>query len=194
MAANTKPEATAFVGRDTNTLLVPGGEQHGSDWRHWFKNPIAVRYGNTVTPLIDGAASFANMYQALKTANDVSHFIYMLNWHLNLDLILSGTLDSKLENVLRDAVNKGVEVRAMLWNDMYKGAGLLIPGFLGGNGWNTAQVGRMNDKNNIPPTAHGDAIAILDDNTLDWGSHHQKILIIFGQFARKLNNFKIFVF
>ena len=181
MAANTKPEATAFVGRDTNTLLVPGGEQHGSDWRHWFKNPIAVRYGNTVTPLIDGAASFANMYQALKTANDVSHFIYMLNWHLNLDLILSGTLDSKLENVLRDAVNKGVEVRAMLWNDMYKGAGLLIPGFLGGNGWNTAQVGRMNDKNNIPPTAHGDAIAILDDNTLDWGSHHQKILIIFGE-------------
>lgn len=161
----------------TNTLEVPC-DPRDPDSGRWFDtssgmNP--VRPGNHVLALVEGSEAFAAMVIAIETANSASHYIYMLNWWAELDFELSpahtltgGAASTKLIDLLSNAVSKGVQVRAMFWDQL--------------GSQNSTEVKRINGLSfpgtPAPPGANGGAI--LDNNTLNLGSHHQKILIVQG--------------
>jgi phosphatidylserine/phosphatidylglycerophosphate/cardiolipin synthase-like enzyme len=142
-----------------NTLEVPC-DPHDGNWQRWFNTDPEmqpVRHGNKVVGLIDGPETFVDMVSAIKTASSKEHYIYMLNWFvdLNFDLITS----TKLIDLLTDADKRGVQIRGMFWDQ----AGTQ----------NTAEVKQVNGLTN--------GAAILDNNTLNFGSHHQKVLIVKGE-------------
>lgn len=167
MAAN--PEIGAEVCTDEmNTLMVP------PDYSRWFDTgtPMQpVRSNNNVTALVDGDETFRSMVAAMLTATSSQHYIYLLNWWVDLDFQLPGS--TSLYTQLRNAVvNRGVQVRAMLWDQANPPT------------QNSGEVVRINAiPNSTAPggsTITGSAAAILDNNTLNIGSHHQKILVVKG--------------
>jgi len=160
------------------------------NWKRWFrtdKGMQPVRDGNNVIGLIDGNATFESMVDAIETATGSDHYIYMLNWWMELDLELvpkgkpkGGSTDTQLINLLTNAVSNGVQVRAMIWDDATNPETSI-------SNWNTPQVDRINgipDNKILDATGtsiiFANAAAILDNNTLNLGSHHQKILIVKG--------------
>jgi phosphatidylserine/phosphatidylglycerophosphate/cardiolipin synthase-like enzyme len=161
----------------TNTIEVPC-DPRDPDSARWFdtgQGMQPVRAGNHVLALVEGFEAFAAMVLAIETANSTSHYIYMLNWWVELDFELSpghtltgGAASTKLIDLLSNAVSKGVQVRAMFWDQPKT--------------QNTSEVNRVNaltvSTTPAPPGANG--AAILDNNTLNLGSHHQKILIVQG--------------
>lgn len=135
-------------------LNCPPWFDRGQDDRGVEMPPI--RPGNKVTILIDGVETFRAMVDAIRTANNNDHYIYMLNWFMDLDFeLVPGT---RLGDLLSSAVRSNVQVRAMLWDQFGR--------------QNSAEVRRINSLSN--------GGAILDNNTLNFGSHHQKILIVKG--------------
>ena len=132
--------------------------------------------GNRVQPLVDGAETFRAMAAAMRTATGRGHFIYLLGWWLDDDLPLVAPYpptpgsslppvapdpNSTASALLAQASGRGVQVRAMLWDQS-------------GSRKNTAEVARIN---RLPGAA-----AILDNHQLSYmlGSHHQKVLIVKG--------------
>jgi phosphatidylserine/phosphatidylglycerophosphate/cardiolipin synthase-like enzyme len=161
------------------TLSRPAKGLHKArtnEWQYWFNRGRAmlpVREGNRVAALVDGVESFADMYDAMVTATNRNHYIYILNWWLDLDVRLlshegtdrvrrltgdDGQKDITLRNVLLKAAERGVQIRVMLWN----------------------QWGPKNSKEVSEINKWVNSGAILDNNTLNFGSHHQKILIVKG--------------
>jgi phosphatidylserine/phosphatidylglycerophosphate/cardiolipin synthase-like enzyme len=101
---------------------------------------------------VEGGAKFMGaLYQLSPSSPD---YVYALNWWMTDTFpVLNQT---RLWDLLNAASNRGVQVRAMLW-DQYKTQ-------------NTAEVDHIN--------AFPMGAAILDDRTLEYGSHHQKILVV----------------
>lgn len=145
-------------------------DPHDPDWQRWFdestemKN-VPVRHGNKIIGLIDGEKTFQSMVDAIETATGSEHYIYMLNWWVELDFELvpsykpkGNSSDTKLINLLS---NEDVQVRAMFWPQ-----------------WEPFKKNK-DEVDMINKLVNG--AAILDKNTLNFGSHHQKILIVKGE-------------
>jgi phosphatidylserine/phosphatidylglycerophosphate/cardiolipin synthase-like enzyme len=151
-----------------NTLMAP------PDYLRWFDTdpPMqSVRSNNSVTGLVDGDETFRSMVAAMDTAINDQHYMYLLNWLVDLDFEIPGTQPaSGLFTQLNNAVGRGVQVRTILWDMLAKK--------------NTSQVDRINAIPNAAvagsSTITGSAAAILDSNTLNLGLHHQKILVVKG--------------
>lgn len=121
--------------------------------------PCEVRSGNDVRELVDGEETFAEMVQAIRTATGPGHFIYLLNWWMSDDFpLIPDDPSTTMQALLKAASDAGVEVRAMLWDQL---------GFQ-----------NISAKNFINGLLNGSAI--LDNRTLYFGSHHQKILVVNG--------------
>jgi phosphatidylserine/phosphatidylglycerophosphate/cardiolipin synthase-like enzyme len=118
-----------------------------------------VRSGNQVDFFIDGPKTFEAMVRAIKTATGNQHYIYLLGWWLTdcFPLIPSDPT-STIAQLFANASRKGVQIRVILWD----------------------QFGRQNsaEVNRIKALPNGEAI--LDNDTLRFGSHHQKILVVSG--------------
>ena len=116
------------------TTLCPGNNEirvQVIDLDKWFvskqnslsKIPQFSR-GNIVEPLIDGAEMMAAVYDAFTGTNTWGHYIYIAVWQLNGDIKLLGTArsdsvlleDEKTNGVLLKAMEKNVEVKALLWD------------------------------------------------------------------------------
>lgn len=133
-----------------------------------------VRPGNQATALVDGAETYASYLDAIRTARNAGHFIYLLGWFLDLDLPLERSAGpaycagarnptiaaSTMRTLLTAASRAGVQVRVMLWDQ---------PG--------TQNSAEVNFVNRLDAGA-----AILDNNELShtFGSQHQKVLLVGG--------------
>jgi phosphatidylserine/phosphatidylglycerophosphate/cardiolipin synthase-like enzyme/subtilisin family serine protease len=115
-----------------------------------------VTSNNRVSYLIRGRSTFDAMMRAMRTANVPGHFIYLLGWWLGDDFPVSG--GPTIRQLFTNASRAGVQVRAMLWDQPLT--------------QNTPEVDHINALSN--------GAAILDNRTLNLGSHHQKILIVNG--------------
>ena len=170
-----------------NTVEVPC-DPRDPDFARWFdvgEGMQPIRQNNRVKFLIDGSDSFLAMASAIGTADSANHYIYMMNWYADLDVDLApasppksaGAVSNKLMDLLTNAVAKGVQVRALFWDQVWT--------------QNSSSVDRINRLDNAnQPGANGGAI--LDTNTLNFsfftsagpahcfGSHHQKVLIVRG--------------
>jgi uncharacterized repeat protein (TIGR03803 family) len=107
-----------------------------------------IWYGATT----EGGAKFMGaLYQLNPTSPD---HVYALNWWMTDSFpVLNQT---RLWDLLNAASHRGVQIRAMLW-DQYLTQ-------------NSAEVDHIN--------AFQMGAAILDDRTLEYGSHHQKVLVV----------------
>jgi phosphatidylserine/phosphatidylglycerophosphate/cardiolipin synthase-like enzyme/outer membrane protein OmpA-like peptidoglycan-associated protein len=128
-----------------------------------------VRAGNAARYLVNGKDTFAEMVRAIRTASAPGHYIYLLGWWLSLDFeLVERKVMTTMHALLRDASARGVQVRAMLW-DQWTPA--------------TQNEGEVREINGL---RHGAAIhdnrVLASTLTLDHkiGSHHQKVLVVSG--------------
>jgi phosphatidylserine/phosphatidylglycerophosphate/cardiolipin synthase-like enzyme len=118
-----------------------------------------IRPGNQVEFLINGSQTFKEMVRAIRTATQRGHYIYLLAWWLSDDFpLIHGDNSTTIRQLFSVATAQRVQIRAMLWDQ----CGVQ----------NTAEVKRINQLST--------GAAILDNNTLTWGSQHQKVLIVKG--------------
>jgi phosphatidylserine/phosphatidylglycerophosphate/cardiolipin synthase-like enzyme len=156
----------AYVQPNALTTFRFPGDPLRTDMERWFASGPGtqpIRAGNEVAYLIDGPETFAEMARVMETADDPSaHFIYVLGWSLFLDFPFASD-GSTAGTVLRRASNdRGVQVRALVWAGLHE---IIVQTDVA-----VAAINAM---------THGQAYA--DDRTLDYGSHHQKVVIVNGR-------------
>jgi phosphatidylserine/phosphatidylglycerophosphate/cardiolipin synthase-like enzyme len=119
--------------------------------------------GNIVEPLIDGAEMLEAVYDAFTGTNTSGHYIYIAVWMLTEGITLLGALTptSEVLDVITTAIGHGVEVKALLWDQV--------------NHKNSDEIKEINKKYG---KYRGEAI--LDNETLIPGSHHQKAIVVKG--------------
>jgi phosphatidylserine/phosphatidylglycerophosphate/cardiolipin synthase-like enzyme len=108
-----------------NSLRVPC-DTPPADPKRWFRDDLSVpgsswtrdvSEGNEVTYLIDGPQTFRAMVDAIETATDPGHFIYLLGWFLGDRFpLVRGDQGTTMEALLQRA-HRGVHVRALLWGN-----------------------------------------------------------------------------
>jgi hypothetical protein len=190
--------ASGPVSADLQRYFQPGDVAQG----------LTPRLAGTVaTPLIGGAAAFAQMRTDIASTTGASDFVYILSWHCNVDLQLvpgdptstppvPGDPTSTLHSLLTSCASRGVQVRAMLW------AGATLPllppplpppfppfspvelvawelarAYLSMKTNRTVNEPAVNFINGLLASGN-DAAAILDGSHLPAGSHHQKAIIV----------------
>ena len=116
-------------------------------------------------PLIDGPTTFTAMKEAIDTATDNTHFIYLLAWWCDpwVNLTDPGT---SLLDLFDAAGRKGVQIRVLLWN-----APAAVPGF--------PNHSRLHDAAETALNRIPNCFAQQDDAGLT-RSHHQKLLVVKG--------------
>jgi phosphatidylserine/phosphatidylglycerophosphate/cardiolipin synthase-like enzyme len=136
-----------------------------------------IRAGNDVMELIRGPQTFREMINIIQTASRPPHFIYLIGWTLFENFSLDGFTPSTQFTVMsmfRRAVMSNVQVRVLLNNSV----GNDIDGVAVCNRINALQ-GRP-PPNTIPEANTGNGGCIVDRKVLNFGCHHQKILIVYG--------------
>jgi phosphatidylserine/phosphatidylglycerophosphate/cardiolipin synthase-like enzyme len=141
--------------------------------RRWFVDgedsqgqPMGrITANNRVIHLIRGRSTFDAMLAALSTATAPGHFIFLLGWWLSDDFVFAGA--TTIRQLFTRASARGVAIRAMLWQQKSFG------GVVGFPTQNQAEVAHINA---LPTGA-----AILDNRLLNFGAHHQKVLIVNGE-------------
>ncbi|HEY8088967.1 MAG TPA: hypothetical protein VIF09_14005, partial [Polyangiaceae bacterium] len=146
-------------------LTMADAPSAGDEPRQWFAPNTAPRHrftaGNRVTAIRDGIDVFRHYVDAIRTVNRPGHRVCLAGWFLDDGFpLVPGDETTTFHAITTQAANAGAEVRALLWRGML--------------GQNSGEVGRIN----ALPGGHGGAV--LDDDTLDVGSHHQKFLIVEG--------------
>jgi phosphatidylserine/phosphatidylglycerophosphate/cardiolipin synthase-like enzyme/outer membrane protein OmpA-like peptidoglycan-associated protein len=129
-----------------------------------------IRTGNAVRHLVDaenpGApmlAGYNAMVEAIRSVRGGRAFIYLLGWICvdDFDMITCDPT-TKLQRLLETAAENGVQVRAVFWEAAFHMR------------TQRAQTQASADHINALP---GGA-AIIDGETLNLGSHHQKLLVV----------------
>jgi len=157
---------------DAQFAYTPPSYPPDQNFRNWFFTVMPqspLRDGNEVTAFIQGADTFKAMVDAIRTTKNAAHFIYLLGWDLQTDFeLIPGDTSSTIKELLTKASNDGVQVRAMLNSHQINPLGGTFTGF-----------------NNRPPVDFIDKLpngaAIQDGKYLNVGSHHQKVIVVYGE-------------
>jgi phosphatidylserine/phosphatidylglycerophosphate/cardiolipin synthase-like enzyme len=168
----------------------------GADLQRYFQpkddsQKLVTRLtGEDARAFVGADAALAAMRADIASATGGTDFIYLLNWHCNVDLeLVPGDPTSTLRNMLTAAVAGGVQVRAMFWAGTEPPHPPLVtllnpPSFVG------YELIRQFVMSHVPNRAMnttaaqfinglaGDAAAILDSRHRVFGSHHMKVLVI----------------
>ena len=90
------------------------GMQKLSRWHQVIKNTVPC----PAVPLLHGKETYRHMVDAIRTAVDSSHYIYILGWMLDVDFeMIPGDASSKLSVLLKEAAGKKVEIRVLIWDN-----------------------------------------------------------------------------
>lgn len=102
---------------NTYRLMNDGFRQSNDKWND--ASAGSVHSGNVVKYLVNGLEAFSAMADALKTATNGGHFIYLLNWYADINLVISG--QDRVSDLLSRAASAGVQVRAMFYRNILGG-------------------------------------------------------------------------
>jgi phosphatidylserine/phosphatidylglycerophosphate/cardiolipin synthase-like enzyme len=136
----------------------------------WFPASSAPSNGNQVVAYLHGSCAFSDMADALLTAFAPEHRIYIAGWSTNKDVVLKAGTSTSLEGYLK---NTRAQVRGMFYDGKIGISPLLsvkAPGVE--NKWIVDAI------NYLP---HG--AAVIDGKLPPLGIHHQKLLVVQGQFG-----------
>jgi phosphatidylserine/phosphatidylglycerophosphate/cardiolipin synthase-like enzyme len=141
--------------------LVAWGPGAAAYWRNQLRFGLA---GNTVEPLIDGPAAFRAIQHAIESAQDDTHFIYLLGWWTDPWVNLTGPGTCLLDLFAR-AGQRGVQILVLVWEGSRHG-----PHQKHLHEEAVAAINRL-------PNCH----AARDDSGGLRKSHHQKLLVVQGR-------------
>ena len=142
--------------------LIAAGPGAASYWRGQLHFGLT---GNTVEPLIDGPTAFRAIQQAIESAVDGTHFIYLLGWWTDPWVNLTGPGTCLLDLFAR-AGARDVQVRVLVWDAPW--------GFARHqSNLHTEAVHAINRLKNC----HADQ----DGSGNSRKSHHQKLLVVQGR-------------
>jgi phosphatidylserine/phosphatidylglycerophosphate/cardiolipin synthase-like enzyme len=145
-------------GAPPSPASAPSGARY---WQQVLRFGLA---GNTVEPLIDGAAAFAAMQRAIESAQTGEHYIYLLGWWCDpwVNLTAPGTC---LLDLFARAGARGVQIRVLIWEP----GSILFPNH---GRLHRAAVAALNRL----PNCHAQ-----QDGAGTTKSHHQKLLVVSGR-------------
>src|SRR5688572_13964149 len=175
-----------------------------SRWHMYIKDTVQC----PAEPMVSGNETMRHIVSTIRTANAPGHYIYILGWMLDVDFcLMPDDPTTKFKNLLKDAVAKGVEVRALIWgNPLYLKEHVLARNTINGLTSSKGGSARMILDNNtfgsdsvknaikqiksilsgnpeiakvISIVAGADLNAVLDP-IINEGSHHEKFLIVKG--------------
>ncbi|MDH6247767.1 IPT/TIG domain-containing protein [Mycobacterium sp. OTB74] len=178
------PSLVELLRNDLQRYFQPGDVSLG------LNNPVPAR--TEAIPLIGGTAAFAAMRDDIASTNGENDFVYILSWHCNVDLpLVAGDPTSTLRSLLASCASRKVQVRAMLWagDPVPPPPTIVLIGSPVGIAWQyvkdyvkthssrTVNAPAVEFINGLAASGN-DAAAILDDQHLPMGSHHQKVVIV----------------
>jgi phosphatidylserine/phosphatidylglycerophosphate/cardiolipin synthase-like enzyme/outer membrane protein OmpA-like peptidoglycan-associated protein len=136
---------------------------------------FSAKAGNDVKFYLNAPDLYADMRLEIEATSGESDLIYILGWDLDLDTPMGGKL---LHDLLVEADRRRVPVRAMLNKNWMPGPGVVGsgPGPAPNNG---PEVNFINNTLGNLGLNHGGAI--LDNRHLDFGTHHQKVLVVLNR-------------
>lgn len=136
-----------------------GNAQTRLDDRH--PDDEAWSEGNLVTPLVHGAAYFAELHAAL-CATRAGDLVLFTDWQGDADERLTGEPGSEVVEVFGEADERGVDVRGLVWRSHLDQTGFF--------GTENRHLGEQ--------LQHRGAEVLLDMRVRTGGSHHQKFVVI----------------
>ena len=120
---------------------------------------VAWTEGNRVEPLIHGRPYFERLHRAL-CALDQGDYLHFTDWRADPDQLLEG--DASVAQVIADLAERGVGVRAMLWESHSEHVGFQLEQHL--------ELARRAN--------NAGAKVVLDQRVRRAGSHHQKLVLL----------------
>lgn len=146
------------------------------DPANWFTDPSAslprFTAGNRVTPLIDGRVAFPEMVKSMQTVRSSGNYFHATGWWMAHDLPLVdrpvSDPNSSFKILTEDMAQGGAQVKVLLWRG----------GFPGHRGHNQRSVDHLNTLTD--PAGSRKGFAFIDDELPQFGSHHQKTMIVNG--------------
>jgi phosphatidylserine/phosphatidylglycerophosphate/cardiolipin synthase-like enzyme len=134
------------------------------DLKDGAKNVVPVRHNCRADEYIDGTAYFGKVASRLRSVSGTGSYIYLLNWWID-DTIPLDSSGLTLRGLLELASWHQVQIRGLFWDAWL-------------NKVNKQAVQDINQLQN--------GGAALDSKTLKYGSHHQKLLIIYDATTQEL--------
>jgi phosphatidylserine/phosphatidylglycerophosphate/cardiolipin synthase-like enzyme len=139
-----------------------------ADWFTLNTFPLSsYTKSNKITHLIDGLSTFREMVASMSTVKSTGHYLRIAGWWLtdSFELIPTPPTDpvhgtTTFARLTQNMAARGAQVRALLWDQ-----------------WGTQNNDEVSHINSLPG---GNGRAILDDETPNVGSHHQKLMVING--------------
>jgi phosphatidylserine/phosphatidylglycerophosphate/cardiolipin synthase-like enzyme len=123
---------------------------------------------NTVEPLVDGTAAYAEMVSWLKRVSGPEQFVWLTGWWCSSRFaMIPGDPTTEFRELAKSVVGAGARLRVILWNQTPPGLGWI------------ANKDAAEDINAIAAIGNADAWAIRDSQTRAVGSHHQKFMVIY---------------
>jgi phosphatidylserine/phosphatidylglycerophosphate/cardiolipin synthase-like enzyme len=158
-----RPAAESDAEAEAETRqLIAAGPGAAAYWRSQLRFGLA---GNTVEPLIDGPAAFRAIQQAIESAENSDHFVYLLGWWTDPWVNLTGP-GTCLLDLFERAGRRDVQVRVLVWDAPWLFA---------------RQHSNLHDDAvhaiNRLPNCHAEQ----DDSGSSRKSHHQKLLVVQGR-------------
>jgi phosphatidylserine/phosphatidylglycerophosphate/cardiolipin synthase-like enzyme len=174
-------QAPAHWALSTIMLHYPPGDYDSRAWFSANTEPLPpYTKGNKVTYLLDGIDTFGEMVMSIRATSDSNHYVRLAGWWLNdnFELLPKQNLAKStpwlrqnlpvakllpepactIYNLTREIAAHNTKVQALLWN-------VKVPPL-------------QNNAECVHITALMDDKAILDNETLIYGSHHQKLMIV----------------
>lgn len=135
----------------------------------WFPSGFTATSGNHVVSYIYGRCAFDDMAEALATAVSSDHRIYLAGWSTNKDVSLKAGSYTRLEDYL---TGTRAQVRGLFYDGNITLSPLIKIGTGVANNW-------VADVINKSPNG----AAVIDARLPPLAIHHQKILVVQGQFG-----------
>jgi phosphatidylserine/phosphatidylglycerophosphate/cardiolipin synthase-like enzyme len=161
---------------DLAMVQVPGRNVEDPAYRRrkirsanaWFPSTSATK-GNQVVAYTYGRCAFEDMAEAMATAVSSDHRIYIAGWSTNKDVQLKSGANTRLEDFL---THTRAQVRGLFYDGNITLTPLIKIGAGVANKWVADAI------NHTPNGA-----AVIDARLPPLAIHHQKILVVQGQFG-----------
>ena len=137
--------------------------ERGNPFTALDRRGVAWTVGNRATVLIDGAAYFRRLRDAL-CATGPGDTVMFTDWQGDADEQLDGRPGSEIATILRQIASRGVAVRGLLWRSHPSALSFA-------EGANLDLAKAVNEEGGE---------VLLDQRVRHGGSHHQKIVVVRG--------------
>jgi phosphatidylserine/phosphatidylglycerophosphate/cardiolipin synthase-like enzyme len=172
-----------------STYAIPADRPGSPEKWYGSESPqFPVRRDNDVEFYVDGEPTFEAMVEAIETATGPDHFIVLIGWAAHFDFQLSRngsrtpSARRNAEQIFEERAKLGVRIRLLLWRNTNAFDGAPWSEVNSSGQYYCELTKRLADKWNAfgPDEVPRRSVTIIDKATRWLGSHHQKVLLVYG--------------